>query len=133
IDTVGLRGVLCYEVTDRNGRAGREAGLEENRRYIVQTQKRRDGKFAALSGAHASFTLDEVSLVGVGHWADEFSTGVHIHVAEDRCDAQITRERYKKDLIPRLTHNDLVNSSSIFAHCIHLDDEAIGLLNETGV
>ena len=75
INSVGLRGVLCYEVTDRNGVKGREAGLEENRRYIVKTQKLRNGIFAGLSGAHASFTMDDVSLVGVSHWADEFSTG----------------------------------------------------------
>ncbi len=39
IDSVGLRGVLCYEVTDRHGRAGREAGLGENRRYLKKCRK----------------------------------------------------------------------------------------------
>src|SRR5207248_1813393 len=37
--SVGLCGVLCYEVTDRNGKFGREAGLEENRRYIAKCLK----------------------------------------------------------------------------------------------
>src|SRR4051794_9659106 len=70
IATAGLRGVLCYEVTDRNGKSGREAGLEENRRWIAKYHgANRSGRFAALSGAHASFTLDEVSLVGVGGWS----------------------------------------------------------------
>ena len=36
IAAVGLRGVLCYEVTDRHGRGGREAGLAENRRYLAK-------------------------------------------------------------------------------------------------
>jgi cytosine/adenosine deaminase-related metal-dependent hydrolase len=31
---VGVRGVLCYEVTDRNGVEGRTAGLRENERFI---------------------------------------------------------------------------------------------------
>ncbi|MCK4340321.1 MAG: amidohydrolase family protein, partial [Phycisphaerae bacterium] len=31
---VGPRAVLCYETTDRNGPAGRDAGVEENHRYL---------------------------------------------------------------------------------------------------
>ena len=34
VEAVGLRSVLCYEVTDRNGVAGRDAGLAENRRFL---------------------------------------------------------------------------------------------------
>src|SRR6267142_2310344 len=30
IESVGLRSVLCYEVTDRNGSEGRDQGVEEN-------------------------------------------------------------------------------------------------------
>ena len=73
------------------------------------------------------------SLVGVGHWAEEFDTGAHIHVAEDRCDDQITRQKYKRGLLERLTHNDLINPRSILAHCIHLGDNDIGFLNEVGL
>ncbi|MBU0954285.1 MAG: amidohydrolase family protein, partial [Spirochaetes bacterium] len=32
-DTTGLRGLLCYETTDRNGKAGARAGVAENRRF----------------------------------------------------------------------------------------------------
>ena len=34
VEAVGLRSVLCYEVTDRNGTAGRDAGLAENARFL---------------------------------------------------------------------------------------------------
>ena len=33
----GLRGVLCYEVTDRNGPDGAKAGIQENVRMIKKT------------------------------------------------------------------------------------------------
>ena len=46
IASVSLRGVLCYETTDRNGRAGRDAGLEENRRYLSKCASRKDGRLA---------------------------------------------------------------------------------------
>ncbi|HTQ41074.1 MAG TPA: amidohydrolase family protein [Pirellulales bacterium] len=130
LEKVGLRGVLCYEVTDRNGKSGREAGLEEDRRYIAKCLKSRNGRFAALSGAHASFTLDDLSLIGIHQWADEFGVGVHIHVAEDPCDDQISRQRYKKPLMERLSLHQLLGPNSVLAHCIHLTDDDIDQLNE---
>jgi cytosine/adenosine deaminase-related metal-dependent hydrolase len=113
--------VLCYEVTDRHGKAGREAGLKENRRYL---QRPRDGRFAGLMGAHASFTLDDDAM-------SAFVPAVHIHVAEDPCDERITRERYGKPLLQRL--QPLLHPDSIFAHCIHLDDNAIAAINAAQV
>src|SRR5437660_4451035 len=56
---VGLRGVLCYEVTDRNGMQGAREGLEENRNWV---SKNRGPMFGGLVGAHASFTLSDKSL-----------------------------------------------------------------------
>ncbi len=51
---VGLRGVLCYEVTDRNGMRGAKLGLEENETWVA---KNRGPMLGGLVGAHASFTL----------------------------------------------------------------------------
>ncbi|HZZ44013.1 MAG TPA: amidohydrolase family protein, partial [Tepidisphaeraceae bacterium] len=64
LNRVGVRGVLCYEVTDRNGRAGMLAGVEENRRYIEKRHGRDahatgGGRFAGLVGAHALFTMGD--------------------------------------------------------------------------
>jgi len=99
---VGLRAVLCYEVTDRNGPAGTEAGLAENRRYLDKCKQRGGGRFAALVGAHAAFTLCDASLEACARLADEFETGLHIHVAEDACDDAICRADYGAPLVRRL-------------------------------
>ncbi len=42
LERVGLRGVLCYETTDRNGSDGAVAGIEENHRFArrVEAQRR---------------------------------------------------------------------------------------------
>src|SRR4051812_7921460 len=64
IAAIGCRGVLCYEVTNRNRLDEANAGLAENERYIRECQKRADGRFAGMVGAHASFTLEEKSLIG---------------------------------------------------------------------
>src|SRR3954454_15565536 len=64
IAAVGCRGVLCYEVTDRNRPDKARQGLAENERYIRQCQQRAGGTFAGMVGAHASFTMEEASLAG---------------------------------------------------------------------
>ncbi|MCZ6816295.1 MAG: amidohydrolase family protein [Planctomycetota bacterium] len=126
IDEVGLRAVLCYETTERNGPGESESGLRENRRFIDLCRKRDDGRFAALVGAHAAFTLSDQALAACVQLANDTATGVHIHVAEDPCDDRICRERYGATLVDRLERSGItesgspVASGSILAHCTHL-------------
>lgn len=126
IDAVGLRSVLCYETTDRNGDAGAFEGLEENRRYLEKCATAHDGMHGALVGAHAAFTLSDTTLAACAKLAAEYRTGVHIHVAEDPCDDQICRVRHGAALVDRLVRCGILDEKgsvagrSILAHCIHL-------------
>jgi len=88
IADVGLRGILCYETTDRHGLDGRAAGLEENRRYLEKRVQTYSPQFAGMVGAHASFTLEDQTLEELARLAADFDTGVHMHVAEDQCDEE---------------------------------------------
>jgi cytosine/adenosine deaminase-related metal-dependent hydrolase len=131
--SVGVRGVLCYETTDRHGRAGREAGLKENRRYIQKCAARADGKFAGLVGAHASFTLEDEALDELSDLARRLNSGVHIHVAEDPCDENACRKSHGISLIDRLDRHGILRPDSIFAHGTHLNADGISRINSTGL
>jgi len=100
---VGVRVVCCYEVTDRNGPEGAKAGLAENERFI-----REGGK--GMVGAHACFTLSPATLEAVAGLAADLGVGVHIHVAEDRCDSE-AGERL----------SGMARQDWVLAHCVHLD------------
>ena len=130
---VGLRGVLCYETTDRHGPQGRAAGMEENRLYLQRCAERRIGRFAGMVGAHASFTLDDETLTQLAALAVEGETGVHIHVAEDACDEEQCHAEHQTLLIDRLAGYGLLKPESIFAHCTHLDPDAIAKVTGAGV
>ena len=54
VDRSGLRAVLCYEVSDRNGSAGAQAGIEENHRFIQRARGERLAGGAA-AGAEGAF------------------------------------------------------------------------------
>ncbi|MBI5764366.1 MAG: amidohydrolase family protein [Planctomycetes bacterium] len=133
LSEVGPRGVLCYETTDRHGKAGREAGLQENRRYAEKCRAARNGRFAGLIGAHASFTLDDDALTQLAVLSKAIGAGVHIHVAEDPCDETDAKQRGASSLIDRLAANGLVKAGNIFAHGTHLDARAVEAVNSAGL
>ena len=58
VDEAGLRGVLCYEVTDRDGIEKAKAGIQENVRFIERCREGKvaDGRVAATFGLQASLT-----------------------------------------------------------------------------
>lgn len=118
VEQVGIRAVLCYEVTDRGGRNERDRGLEENDRFIRAAASH--PSFRGLVGAHASFTLSDDSLRLCGEMAGNHKTGVHIHVAEDMCDVKDARKRRTKGVVDRLRSHGVLNSRALLAHCIHL-------------
>lgn len=121
IAAIGLRGVLCYEVTDRNGGRGEaEAGLAENARYLAKCAARPGHQFGALVGAHAAFTLSDESLKACADLASRQKTGVHIHVAEDPCDDRICRETYGRPLVERLDCSGIISERTLLAHATHL-------------
>ena len=133
IADVGLRAVLCYETTDRNGRAGRDAGIEENRRYLDKFSRNPSKQFAGLAGAHASFTLEDDSLDALADVAERYGSGVHIHVAEDPADEAHCREKHGQSLIDRLAGHGLLSAKAVYAHGTHLDKPSIDRLAEAGV
>jgi putative selenium metabolism protein SsnA len=118
VEEVGLRSVLCYEVTDRNGLAGRDLGLEESRRFLT------DGPTAlarGMVGGHASLTLSEETMERLGALVDESGAPFHIHVAEDTADVEDCWERYGTGLVQRLEGHGLLRPSTILAHGVHLE------------
>lgn len=120
VEEVGLRSVLCYETTDRNGAEGREQGLAENAAFAAAAGS---DTTRAMIGAHASFTLSEEALSAVASLARETGRGVHVHVAEDRADGEDCRARYGEPLSARLARHGLRGPRALWAHCVHLPAE----------
>jgi putative selenium metabolism protein SsnA len=131
IASVGCRGVLCYEVTDRNGCDEARHGLAENERYATACRLRANGHFAAMVGAHASFTLENESLEGCVNLASRLGVGIHIHAAEDPVDERITRERFSCGLVERFSNVGLLDvPGTILAHGTHFSDAEFAAIDE---
>jgi putative selenium metabolism protein SsnA len=122
LEEVGLRSVLCYEVTDRNGEAGRREGLEENVRFQAAHQSELT---RGMVGAHASFTLSEEAMAGLRDAVHRTGSSLHVHVAEDRVDVEDCRARYDEGVPDRLHRHGLLIARTLLAHCVHLSPAEI--------
>ena len=103
----GLRGVLCFEITDRNGEKLAEEGLKESENFLKIFSD--DPDIKGLVGLHASFTLTDMSLKKAAALLHKYNTGIHIHLCEDRVDCEISHESFKKSPVERLEHFNLLN------------------------
>lgn len=129
----GLRAVLCYEVTDRNGEAGTQAGIKENVRFIhsVADRKIGGGLVGATFGLHAGLTLSESSL-DLCREAVSPEVGFHIHVAEHEADEYDSLQKSGLRVVDRLNKHGILGPKTIVAHAVHVDAQEVILLKESG-
>lgn len=125
---LGVRSVLCYEVTDRDGPHRADAGLEENRRFLKSDWPLSRG----MVGAHASFTLSEETLAACVDLARSQDTGLHIHVAEDESDQRDAQARFGQRVVERLAVAGALDEHALLAHCVHLDQVERSAVREAG-
>ena len=131
LDEIGLRGVLSYETSDRDGRGRRDGGLSENRRFL---EKVRAGttKHRGLVGAHAMMTLNDDTLDAIRDLADSSGAGIHMHVAEDLTD-HLDAERIRKTpLAKRLERVGIARKGSVVAHAVQLETEVAEQMMQAG-
>lgn len=128
LNTAGLRGVLCYEVSDRDGPEAAEAGIAENIRFIHDSQ--RPSNIAATFGLHASLTLSDATLKRCVD--SNPASGFHIHVAEHEADQDDSLDSYSCRVVERLDRFGILGPDSIIAHAVHTTEIEHDILSRSG-
>ena len=132
----GLRGMTCFETTDRNGGMDEmRAGVEENIAFAqLIDREKAEGKepylVEAHIGAHAPFTVTDEGLSMMAEAVQATNRGIHIHVAEDRYDVTHSHHHYSQDIVERLDSFGLINEKTLLAHGLFLSDRDISILND---
>ena len=101
---VGVTVALSYGATDRHGPKGAADGLAECERAL------REG-LPAMVGLHAGFTVSDETLRAAVDLARRKGAWLHVHAAEDRCDA---------DSFERLDRAGALGPKTLLAHGVHL-------------
>ena len=125
-DRVGLSHLLCYEISDRDGEAVRDAGLAETDAFL-------SAGYQGHVGLHASFTVGDELLKSAIALAKKHNTGIHMHIAEDLADQEQTMARYGVRVVERLKQAGALDlKKSILSHCIHLSEGEKELIRKSG-
>ena len=127
----GLRSCLCYEVSDRDGPAVAHQGIEENRAFLASCRQSNQTLLRGLFGLHASFTLSDHTLAQCSSVASQLDAGFHVHVAEAASDVAQCQREHGKRVVERFRDWGILGKNTIAAHCVHVDDREIGLLQST--
>jgi cytosine/adenosine deaminase-related metal-dependent hydrolase len=128
---MGIRAVLGYGATDRNG--GREEGrrgLAECRRFLRANRRPLVRGTVAL---HASFTCSDETLRESGELARELNAVMHVHMAEDRADVEDARRRGYEGPLERLLTTEALPSGSVMAHGVHLEPSQVRMAGAQGL
>lgn len=130
---LGMRGTLCYEVSDRDGKDTAIKGIKENSRFLLKVRQQEDDMVKALFGLHAAFTLSDATLEKAAEEGQSLDAGYHVHAAEGIYDYEYNAKKYGLGVVERLDRFGLVNSKSILAHCIHIKDSEKEILKKCSV
>ncbi len=129
LNSLGLNNVLCYEISDRNGKVKTEEALIENFEFISKNYPTSKG----MIGLHASFTIDDFTLERVSELNKDLNSGIHVHICEGEDDRLLSVKKYGKTPLQRFLDYNLLNEKSILAHGVKLNSAEISILNEMNV
>lgn len=120
-DDLGLRGIFCFETSDR---FDIEKCISEN----LEFGSLKSEKSAGLFGMHASMSLSEGTLKKISAVLHDMP--IHIHTAESIDDVEDCLVRYGTGIVERLDSYGLLNNNSILSHCVHIDDDEARIIGE---
>jgi len=131
LEQVGVRSVVCFEISDRAGKEAARQALAENVRQ-AETGWSPPFRLGTMLGLHASFTLSDATLEEAAAVARTHGLAVHVHGAEDGVD-RVSGARQGTGVVERLTRFGLLEPGAIVAHGVHLDAAEIRALAAQGV
>jgi cytosine/adenosine deaminase-related metal-dependent hydrolase len=130
-DELGIRALLCFGATERNGgRAEAARGLAECRRFLAADRR---PHVRGVVGLHASFTVSDETAREAGAMARDLGTVTHVHLAEDAADVVDARRRGFPGPLRRLLRLEALPAGSILAHGVHLSVDEVREASEHGL
>ena len=127
---LGVRTSLCYEVSDRDGKAKMTEAVLENERMILRANADDSDMLKGMMGLHAAFTLSDETLALCKQHTPAY-TGAHIHVAEGPGDQVDSLHKYGKRIVERFYENGILGEKTLAIHCVHVSPAEMAILKQT--
>ena len=126
----GVRSVLCYEISNRDGKEKAHAAIKENVDFAKHALSLKDDFIKGMMGMHASFTISDETME-LCRKEKPKEIGYHIHVAEDILDLHRCLKEHGKRIVDRLYDWDVLGEKTLLAHCIYVNPHEMDLIRDT--
>lgn len=131
LSAIGMRASLCYEVSDRDGEAIAQKGIQENIDFIDHAAKDDTDMVKGMLGLHASFTLSAKTLEACVEAMGSRNAGFHVHTAEGIADLYDSLNKYGKRVVERLHDAGILGEKTLSIHNIHINAAEMDILKAT--
>ncbi len=123
----GARAFVSNEATQRAGEEIAQKLLEENERILSLR-----GRVRGVMSVHTTFSCSGPYIRQAKEIAGRHNALFQLHVSEGTYHVQDTLQRFGKRPVHYLHELGVLDQDTIASQCVHLDDEEIGVLAETG-
>ncbi|TFF95730.1 amidohydrolase [Candidatus Thorarchaeota archaeon] len=129
-NSIGIRALLAFEMTERHTEKEATRGLEENIRFAKECDTCQNLASLMVS-IHASFTVSDQLIEDSATKAAELEVPLTIHTSEGAVDLYHNLEKYGERTVERLHRLGALGKGTALAHCVHVDDNELDLIAET--
>lgn len=130
-DKAGIRGNLARGLAGISPNA--QSGLQENIELFEKWEGAGDGRFHVMLGPHAPYTCPPDYIRQVRDEAMKRGIPIHIHLSETKGEVENCLKEYGKTPIGLMNDLGLFELPTLAAHCVHVTDEDIAIMQEKHV
>ncbi|MGV9170228.1 MAG: amidohydrolase family protein [Promethearchaeia archaeon] len=123
---VGIRGILAFEMTERNDPEEAKKGLEQNVQFIKDAKD--EPLVSGMMSVHASFTVGDEIVKEAASTARKLDAPITVHTSEGKVDLYHNLERWGERTVERLDRLELLDSNAVLAHCVHVSENELELI-----
>lgn len=139
IAEIESRGVVAEAMKDRvlGEKEGEvmstEEAIEKGEKLVKKYHTAEEGRLKAWFGPYTELLATPELLERSSALAEEYDTGIHIHLAETFETQTIIKREYGKRIFEYARDTGLLGPNVLAAHCCWLDDREIRTISEEGV
>ena len=129
----GIRAFLGYGMADRGSMERAEKELKIGLKFINDWNNSSDGRIKCILTPHAPYTCSPEFLAKVNEYSRNLNVIKHIHVSETKWEVEEIKRRYGKTPVELLNDIGFLDSKTVIAHAVWLNDSEIDILARNGV
>ena len=123
---VGMRGIIAFEMTERNNPEEAERGLREGISFVNSVKE--DNLLSGMMSIHASFTVGDEIVTKAVDEAKQLDIPITVHASEGLVDLYHNLEHSGERTVERLDRLGVLGPRTVLAHCVHVNGTELDLI-----